>query len=86
MNQMMFAGFVMVITSLPIGMILSLQVHFKEHWDWTWTGILAVVTTLAIAIVGCLLDLGGALIARWWWGVSLTEISCGSQSKPPDSN
>src|SRR5262245_16835806 len=81
MNIMMTAGVYLVILSLPLGIALPLQIHYKLHWDWTWTGILAVVMTITFITVGCLLDLGGSLIAKWWWGVSLSEIYWGSKGK-----
>jgi ABC-type dipeptide/oligopeptide/nickel transport system permease component len=65
---MFVAGFMSVLVSLPLGIILPLQVRRKLDFDWTWTIIFGLAITITLAVVGLLLILSAQIICWWRWG------------------
>ena len=64
LGLVIITGFMLVISALPIGLILSLQDHYKFHSDWHWATILGATIAAATVIVGGLLLCTGELVAK----------------------
>jgi hypothetical protein len=93
MNQSMFAGFAMMLLGAllavlgPTVCLARLLVQPRPlPIDWYWPSGIAFVFGLVFILTGAVLDFTGALIARWWWGVTLREIYFGSARDKADSN
>jgi hypothetical protein len=64
LGLMIVAGFMLLLTALPVGLALSLQEHYKFHSDWHWAIILGVVMTVATAVIGGILLCTGEFIVQ----------------------
>jgi hypothetical protein len=64
LSLMIVAGFMLLLTALPLGLVLSLQEHYKFHSDWRWAIIFGTVMTAATAVIGGTLLCTGELIVR----------------------
>jgi hypothetical protein len=54
----------MMITALPAGMVLALQMYFKAQWEWQWAVTSGVLFMALTAIVGGVLYRIGGLLVR----------------------
>jgi hypothetical protein len=64
LGLVMFSGFMLVVTALPLGVVLALQARYGFHWGWHWAILWGVVMAIAAAVVGSLFLCAGELIAR----------------------
>jgi hypothetical protein len=64
LGLMIVTGFMLLLSALPLGLVLSLQDHYKFHSDWHWAIILGVVMTAATAVVGGIFLCTGEFIVQ----------------------
>jgi hypothetical protein len=63
LGLMLMVGFMLVISALPVGVVLSLH-DYKANRDWQWAIILGVAMAGAAAVVGSLLLSVSVLIGK----------------------
>jgi hypothetical protein len=93
MSQSLFGGFMVMLGGVcfaafsPILCLVPLLLVSRPlPFDWYWPAGVTFFFGIVFIAAGALLQLMGALIARWWWGVSLREVFFGSPPETPDSN
>jgi hypothetical protein len=65
LGLLIITGFMLLITALPSGIVLSLLDHYRFHTDWRWAITQGAVMTIATAIVGGLfLGVGELILQR----------------------
>lgn len=65
LGLLIITGFMLLITAIPLGIVLSLQAHYKFHSDWGWAITQGAVMAIATAIVGGLfLGIGEFIVQR----------------------
>ena len=62
LGLLIFTGFMLLISTLPIGILTCLQDHFQSHSDWHWAFALGTVMAVAVAVVGSVLFCIGTLV------------------------
>jgi len=67
LGLLIISGFLMLITALPLGIVMSLQDRYKFHDDWHWAIIWGPSMTIATAIVGGLFTCIGEFIVKRRW-------------------
>ena len=67
LGLLIISGFMMLITAIPLGIVLSLHEHSKFDSDWRWSITEGAVMTIATAIVGGLFTGVGEFIVRRRW-------------------
>jgi NhaP-type Na+/H+ or K+/H+ antiporter len=64
LGLMIITGFMLLLTSLPVGLALSLQERYQFHSDWHGAIMLGVAMTGATAIAGAILLCTAEFIVR----------------------
>jgi hypothetical protein len=64
LGLLIITGFMLLLTAIPLGVVISLQEHYKSHSDWRWAITQGVVLTVATAIVVGLFTGAGEFIVQ----------------------
>jgi hypothetical protein len=64
LGLLIITGFMLLITALPIGIVLTLQDHYQVHSDWHWAIMQGAVMAIAAAVFGGLFLCIGTLIVN----------------------